>query len=57
MEAIDYGGWLTEDLEAHYKETIKARDRTEEFSERGELNKLAMLIMTEILKRSKKRNE
>ena len=57
MEAIDYGGWLDEDLKSHYKETIKARDRTEEFSERGELNKLAMLIMTEILKRSKKNNE
>ena len=54
MEAIDYGGWLDEDLKSHYKETIKARDRTEEFSERGELNKLAMLIMTEILKRHNK---
>ena len=57
MEAIDYGGWLDEDLKSHYKETIKARDRSESFSERGELNKLAMLVMTEILKRSKKRNE
>ena len=57
METIDYGGWLTEDLKSHYKETIKERDRTEEFSDRGELNKQAMLIMTEILKRSKDRNE
>ena len=53
MEAIDYGGWLTEDLEAHYKETIKEKNRTEEFSDRRDLNVQAMLIMTEILKRKK----
>ena len=57
MEAIDYGGWLTEDLEAHYKETIKEKNRTEEFSDLRDLNVQAMLIMTEILKRSKKNNE
>ncbi len=53
MEVTDYGGWLTEDLEAHYKETIKEKERTEEFSDRRDLNKQAMLIMTEILKRRK----
>ena len=53
MEAIDYGGWLTEDLEAHYKEIIKERERSELFSDRRDLNKQAMLIMTEILKRRK----
>ena len=57
MEANDYGGWLTEDLESHYKEIIKERERSELFTERGEINKQAMLVMTEILKRSKKRNE
>ena len=56
MEPIDYGGWLTEDLEAHYKETIKERARSEMFSDRAELNRQALLIMTEILKR-KKENE
>ena len=29
MAVIDYGGWLTEDLEAHYKEIIKERERSE----------------------------
>ncbi len=53
MEAIDYGAWLTEDLEAHYKEIIKERERSELFTERGEINKRAMLVMTEILKRKK----
>ncbi|MCH2405821.1 MAG: hypothetical protein MK200_06470 [Nitrosopumilus sp.] len=53
MEIIDYGGWLTEDLKDYYKETIKERDRSEEFSDRRDLNKQAMLIMTEILKRRK----
>ena len=57
MAVIDYGGWLIEDLKAYYKETIKERERSETFSERGELNKQAMLIMTEILKRSKDKNE
>ena len=53
MEPIDYGGWLTEDLESHYKEIIKERERSELFTERGEINKRAMLVMTEILKRKK----
>ena len=57
MAVIDYGGWLIEDLKAYYKETIKERERSEMFSDRKELNKQAMLIMTEILKRSKDRNE
>ena len=53
MEIIDYGGWLTEDLKDYYKETIKERERSEMFSDRAELNKQALLIMTEILKRKK----
>ena len=57
MSVIDYSEWSDEGLKTQYKETIKERDRTELFSDRGELNKQAMLIMTEILKRSKKRNE
>ena len=56
MEIIDYGGWLTEDLKDYYKETIKERERSEMFSDRAELNKQALLIMTEILKR-KEENE
>ena len=57
MEQIDYSEWTDEGLKTHYKETIKERERSESFSDRRDLNKLAMLIMTEILKRSKKRNE
>ena len=57
MEPIDYGGWLTEDLEAYYKETIKERERSEMFSDRRDLNKQALLIMTEILKRRNDENE
>ena len=57
MEVIDYSEWTDEGLKTQYKETIKERERSETFSERGELNKQAMLIMTEILKRSKDRNE
>ena len=53
MEQIDYSEWTDEGLKTQYKETIKERDRSESFSERGELNKQAMLIMTEILKRRK----
>ena len=57
MEIIDYGGWLTEDLKDYYKETIKERERSEMFSDRRDLNKQAMLIMTEILKRRNDENE
>ena len=57
MEVIDYSEWTDEGLKTQYKETIKERERSETFSERGELNKLAMLVMTEILKRKKDRNE
>ena len=53
MEPIDYSEWTDEGLKTQYKETIKEKDRTEEFSDRGDLNKQAMLIMTEILKRRK----
>ena len=56
MAVIDYGGWLIEDLKAYYKETIKERERSEMFSDRAELNRQALLIMTEILKR-KEENE
>ena len=51
---IDYSKWTDESLKTEYKETIKERDRTEEFSDRAELNRQALLIMTEILKRKKK---
>jgi len=53
MLVIDYSEWTDESLKTEYKETIKERDRTEEFSDRRDLNKQAMLIMTEILKRRK----
>ena len=53
MEQIDYSEWTDEGLKTQYKETIKEKDRTEEFSERAEINKRAMLVMTEILKRRK----
>ena len=53
MEPIDYSKWTDEGLRTEYKETIKEKDRTEEFSDRRDLNKQAMLIMTEILKRRK----
>ena len=56
MSVIDYGGWIIEDLKDYYKETIKERERSEMFSDRAELNKQALLIMTEILKR-KEENE
>ena len=53
MEPINYSEWTDEGLRTEYKETIKEKDRTEEFSDRRDLNKQAMLIMTEILKRRK----
>ena len=56
MSVIDYSEWSDEGLKTQYKETIKERDRSEMFSDRAELNRQALLIMTEILKR-KEENE
>ena len=53
MDIIDYSEMTDESLKTEYEETIKEKDRTEEFSDRRDLNKQAMLIMTEILKRRK----
>ena len=42
---IDYGSWLIEDLREFYKETLAERDR-------ADLNRQALVIMAEILKRN-----
>ena len=57
MEVTDYSEWIIEDLKSQYKKTIKDRDTAELFSDRADLNKQALLIMTEILKRRKEENE
>jgi len=57
MEVTDYSEWIIEDLKSQYKKTIKDRDTSELFSDRADLNKQALLIMTEILKRRKEENE
>ena len=49
---IDYGSWLIEDLREFYKETLAQRDRAEMYSDRADLNRQALVIMAEILKRN-----
>ena len=51
MLDIDYGGWLTENLRDHYKWLLKERDRVELYTERSQLNREALTVMTEIQKR------
>jgi len=51
-QEIDYGGWFIEDLNSHYEELIKKRDRSESYSDRIQLNHLLVRIMTEIQKRN-----
>ena len=48
----DYGGWLIEDLKDLYKHTLKDRDRSESYSDRSELNVMALKMMAEIQKRN-----
>jgi len=48
----NYGGWLIEDLKNLYKQTLKDRDRSESYSDRSELNVMALKIMAEIQKRN-----
>ena len=49
---IDYGGWLTEDLKTFYKEILRDRDRSEDYSDRQQLNMIATQIMSELQKRN-----
>lgn len=49
---INYGGWLIEDLEKHYKELLINRNRSESYSDRVLLNHQLVRIMTEIQKRN-----
>ena len=51
-QEIDYGGWFIEDLNSHYEELVKDRDRSESYSDRIQLNHLLVRIMTEIQKRN-----
>ena len=48
----DYGGWLSEDLRDLYKDLIARRDRSEEYSDRADLNRMALKIMGELHKRN-----
>ena len=47
----DYGAWLTEDLKGYYKDLMKERDRSEMYSDRAELNKRMLIILSEIQSR------
>ena len=49
---IDYGGWLTEDLKTFYKEILRDRDRSEDYSDRQQLNMIATKILAELQKRN-----
>ena len=51
-QEVDYGGWFIEDLNSHYEELIKDRDRSESYSDRVQLNHLLVRIMAEIQKRN-----
>ena len=51
-QEVDYGGWFIEDLNSHYEELIKDRDRSESYSDRIQLNHLLVRIMAEIQKRN-----
>ena len=49
---IDYGGWLTEDLKSVYKDILRDRDRSEDYSDRAQANQNALIVMAEIQKRN-----
>ena len=51
-QEIDYGGWFIEDLNNHYEELIRGRDRSESYSDRVQLNHLLVRVMAEIQKRN-----
>ena len=51
-QEINYGGWFIEDLNSHYEELIKDRNRSESYSDRVQINHLLVRIMAEIQKRN-----
>ena len=50
---IDYGGWLTEDLKDHYKCLMEQRNHSELYSDRAELNKFMLIVLSEIQSRER----
>ena len=49
----DYGAWVTEDLKGYYKDLMKERNRSEIYSDRAELNKRMLIILSEIQSRER----
>jgi len=49
---MDYGGWLSDDLRDLYKDLIHRRDRSEDYSDRVDLNRAALKILGELHKRN-----
>ena len=49
----DYGSWLTEDLKEYYKDLMKERDHNEMYSDRADLNKIMLKILSEIQSRER----
>ena len=49
---IDYGSWLIEDLKSMYKDILRDRDRSEDYSDRQQLNMIATQILAELQKRN-----
>jgi len=50
-ERTDYGGWLDEDLKKLIEELLSSRDRSEEYSDRVDLNHKIAQIRAELGKR------
>ena len=48
---IDYGGWLDEDLRGLYKDLMWRRNRSEDYSDRVDLNQEGLRILAELQKR------
>ena len=47
----DYGGWLDEDLRDLYKDHMWRRNRSEDYSDRVDLNQEGLRILAELQKR------
>ena len=52
-EDYDFGAWITEDLKEHYKDLKKRRDYSELYSDRADLNKIMLKILSEIQSRER----
>ena len=51
MYELDYGSWLEEDLRDLYADLMKSRSRSDNYSDRVEINQEGLRVLAELQRR------